>query len=226
MSKILLVDDDLNIIELAKMYLLQEQHQIMVAYDGLSALNLIFQEEPDLVVLDLMLPMMDGREVCKQVRMKSNVPIIMLTALNDDIDKIVGLELGADDYLTKPFNPRELTARVRAILRRVDKSNILPKQRSSEMMIGNLTIDPERRIVLVNGEVVDLRMKEFDLLLTLVQNPRIVFSREKLLQIVWGYDFAGETRTVDMHVAHLRNKLERMTPIIETVWGVGYKLEY
>ena len=115
---------------------------------------------------------------------------------------------------------------MRAILRRVDKSNILPKQRSSEMMIGNLTIDPERRIVLVNGEVVDLRMKEFDLLLTLVQNPRIVFSREKLLQIVWGYDFAGETRTVDMHVAHLRNKLERMTPIIETVWGVGYKLEY
>lgn len=226
MSKILLVDDDLNIIELAKMYLLQEQHQVIVAHDGLSALHLIFQESPDLVVLDLMLPMMDGREVCKQVRMKSDVPIIMLTALNDDIDKIVGLELGADDYLTKPFNPRELTARVRAILRRVDKSIILPKQRSSEIAIANLKIDPERRIVLVNGEAVDLRMKEFDLLLTLVQNPRIVFSREKLLQMVWGYDFAGETRTVDMHVAHLRNKLERMTPIIETVWGVGYKLEY
>ncbi len=226
MSKILLVDDDENIVELAKMYLLQEQHQVLVSQDGLSALNLIFQEKPDLVVLDLMLPAMDGREVCKQVRMKSDVPIIMLTALSDDIDKIVGLELGADDYLTKPFNPRELTARVRAILRRVDKSMTLSKQRSSEIVIGNLKIDAERRTVQVNQQMIDLRMKEFDLLLMLVQNPRIVFSREKLLQLVWGYDFAGETRTVDMHVAHLRNKLERMTPSIETVWGVGYKLEY
>ncbi|MFZ4826645.1 MAG: response regulator transcription factor [Phototrophicaceae bacterium] len=226
MSKILLVDDDENIVELAKMYLLQEQHQVLVSQDGLSALNLIFQEKPDLVVLDLMLPAMDGREVCKQVRMKSDVPIIMLTALSDDIDKIVGLELGADDYLTKPFNPRELTARVRAILRRVDKSMTVSKQRSSEIVIGNLKIDAERRTVQVNQQMIDLRMKEFDLLLMLVQNPRIVFSREKLLQLVWGYDFAGETRTVDMHVAHLRNKLERMTPSIETVWGVGYKLEY
>jgi len=154
------------------------------------------------------------------------VPIIMLTALSDDIDKIVGLELGADDYLTKPFNPRELTARVRAILRRIDKSMTVSKQPSSEIVIGNLTIDAERRTVQVNQQMIDLRMKEFDLLLMLVQNPRIVFSREKLLQLVWGYDFAGETRTVDMHIAHLRNKLERMTPNIETVWGVGYKLEY
>ncbi len=226
MSKILLVDDDDNIIELAKMYLLQEQHQVLVSQDGASALKVILQEKPDLVVLDLMLPIMNGREVCKQVRMKSDVPIIMLTALSDDIDKIVGLELGADDYLTKPFNPRELTARVRAILRRIDKSMTVSKQPSSEIVIGNLTIDAERRTVQVNQQMIDLRMKEFDLLLMLVQNPRIVFSREKLLQLVWGYDFAGETRTVDMHIAHLRNKLERMTPNIETVWGVGYKLEY
>jgi DNA-binding response OmpR family regulator len=226
MSKILLVDDDDNIIELAKMYLLQEQHQVLVSQDGASALKVILQEKPDLVVLDLMLPVMNGREVCKQVRMKSDVPIIMLTALSDDIDKIVGLELGADDYLTKPFNPRELTARVRAILRRIDKSMTVSKQPSSEIVIGNLTIDAERRTVQVNQQMIDLRMKEFDLLLMLVQNPRIVFSREKLLQLVWGYDFAGETRTVDMHIAHLRNKLERMTPNIETVWGVGYKLEY
>jgi len=226
MSKILLVDDDDNIIELAKMYLLQEQHQVLVSQDGASALKVILQEKPDLVVLDLMLPIMNGREVCKQVRMKSDVPIIMLTALSDDIDKIVGLELGADDYLTKPFNPRELTARVRAILRRIDKSMTVSKQPSSEIVIGNLKIDAERRTVQVNQQMIDLRMKEFDLLLMLVQNPRIVFSREKLLQLVWGYDFAGETRTVDMHIAHLRNKLERMTPNIETVWGVGYKLEY
>lgn len=226
MSKILLVDDDDNIIELAKMYLLQEQHQVLVSQDGASALKVILQEKPDLVVLDLMLPIMNGREVCKQVRMKSDVPIIMLTALSDDIDKIVGLELGADDYLTKPFNPRELTARVRAILRRIDKSMTVSKQPSSEIIIGNLKIDAERRTVQVNQQMIDLRMKEFDLLLMLVQNPRIVFSREKLLQLVWGYDFAGETRTVDMHIAHLRNKLERMTPNIETVWGVGYKLEY
>lgn len=226
MSKILLVDDDDNIIELAKMYLLQEQHQVLVSQDGASALKVILQEKPDLVVLDLMLPVMNGREVCKQVRMKSDVPIIMLTALSDDIDKIVGLELGADDYLTKPFNPRELTARVRAILRRIDKSMTVSKQPSSEIVIGNLKIDAERRTVQVNQQMIDLRMKEFDLLLMLVQNPRIVFSREKLLQLVWGYDFAGETRTVDMHIAHLRNKLERMTPNIETVWGVGYKLEY
>lgn len=226
MSKILLVDDDDNIIELAKMYLLQEQHQVLVSQDGASALKVILQEKPDLVVLDLMLPVMNGREVCKQVRMKSDVPIIMLTALSDDIDKIVGLELGADDYLTKPFNPRELTARVRAILRRIDKSMTVSKQPSSEIIIGNLKIDAERRTVQVNQQMIDLRMKEFDLLLMLVQNPRIVFSREKLLQLVWGYDFAGETRTVDMHIAHLRNKLERMTPNIETVWGVGYKLEY
>ena len=226
MSKILLVDDDDNIIELAKMYLLQEQHQVLVSQDGASALKVILQEKPDLVVLDLMLPVMNGREVCKQVRMKSDVPIIMLTALSDDIDKIVGLELGADDYLTKPFNPRELTARVRAILRRIDKSMTVSKQPSSEIVIGNLKIEAERRTVQVNQQMIDLRMKEFDLLLMLVQNPRIVFSREKLLQLVWGYDFAGETRTVDMHIAHLRNKLETMTPNIETVWGVGYKLEY
>jgi DNA-binding response OmpR family regulator len=171
-----------------------------------------------------MLPGMDGLEICKRVRATSDIPIIMLTARNDDIDKIVGLELGADDYLTKPFNPRELVARVKAILRRSDRKSAAETS-TNAIQLANLMIDPDRRAVLVDDVSVDLRMKEFDLLLLLVKNPGRVFSREKLLEIVWGYDFAGETRTVDVHIAHLRHKLEKMTLSIDTVWGVGYKLE-
>jgi two-component system, OmpR family, alkaline phosphatase synthesis response regulator PhoP len=222
---ILVVDDEQRIIELAQMYLEQEGYQVASATDGAAALRKILSEKPHLVVLDLMLPGMDGLEVCRRVRAESDVPIIMLTARNDDIDKIVGLELGADDYLTKPFNPRELVARVRAILRRADRKPIPDPVDASVVRIDNLMIDPERRVAQVEGKPVELRMKEFDLLLLLARNPGRVFSREKLLEIVWGYDFAGETRTVDVHVAHLRHKLEGMKPTIETVWGVGYKLE-
>jgi DNA-binding response OmpR family regulator len=221
---ILLVDDEQHIIDLAQMYLEQEGYRVTSATDGAVALTRILSERPTLVVLDLMLPGMDGWEVCRRVRAQSDVPIIMLTARSDDIDKIVGLELGADDYLTKPFNPRELVARVKAILRRADKR---PTEREGDapLTLDNLTIYPERRLALVNNQPVELRMKEFDLLLTLAENPGIVFSREKLLDVVWGFDFAGETRTVDVHVAHLRHKLEGMRPTIETVWGVGYKLD-
>jgi two-component system, OmpR family, alkaline phosphatase synthesis response regulator PhoP len=222
---ILIVDDDTNIIELSQMYIEQEGYTVVSANDGQTALDMIAADEPTLIVLDLMLPEVDGWEVCKRVRATSNVPIIMVTARSDDIDKIVGLELGADDYLTKPFNPRELVARIRAILRRTGRDTADITEASDAITHGNLTITPERRAVTVDGASVDLRLKEFDLLLAFAQNPRIVFSREKLLNIVWGYDFAGETRTVDMHVAHLRHKLEGMTPQIETVWGVGYKLE-
>jgi two-component system alkaline phosphatase synthesis response regulator PhoP/two-component system response regulator ResD len=220
---ILLVDDEQHIIDLARMYLEQDGFRVTSALDGSIALQKIFGERPTLIVLDLMLPGIDGLEVCRRVRAESDVPIIMLTARSDDIDKIVGLELGADDYLTKPFNPRELVARVKAILRRTERR--APEASNAPITIQNLTIDPVRRVVTVDGKPVDLRMKEFDLLLTLVENPGIVFSREKLLDVVWGYDFAGETRTVDVHIAHLRHKLEGMRPAIETVWGVGYKLE-
>lgn len=223
---ILLVDDEQHIIDLAQMYLEQDGFQVISANDGTIALGRILNEKPGLVVLDLMLPGLDGWEVCRRVRAQSDVPIIMLTARGDDIDKIVGLELGADDYLTKPFNPRELTARVKAILRRTMPR--APEQSTSSndsIALDNLRIYPERRVVMVDERQVSLRMKEFDLLLTLAENRGIVFSREKLLDVVWGFDFAGETRTVDVHVAHLRHKLEGMHTEIETVWGIGYKLE-
>jgi len=224
---ILLVDDEQHIIDLAKMYLEQEGWKTTSATDGVVALQRILNEKPSLVVLDLMLPGLDGWEVCRRVRAQSDVPIIMLTARSDDIDKIVGLELGADDYMTKPFNPRELVARVKAILRRSDNKKPAQATESTDtpIVIDNLSIYPQRRVVLVDEREIDLRMKEFDLLLALAENPGIVFSREKLLDVVWGFDFAGETRTVDVHVAHLRHKLEGMRPQIETVWGVGYKLE-
>lgn len=220
---ILVVDDEQRIIDLAKMYLEQDGYRVMSATDGVNALWTILEDKPNLVVLDLMLPGMDGLEVCRRVRTESDVPIIMLTARSDDIDKIVGLELGADDYLTKPFNPRELVARVKAILRRTDRSD--SRDDAPEIAVGNLRIDIQRRLVEVAGRAVDLRMKEFDLLQTLLENKGIVFSREKLLNVVWGYAFAGETRTVDVHIAHLRHKLRGMDAVIETVWGVGYKLD-
>jgi two-component system, OmpR family, alkaline phosphatase synthesis response regulator PhoP len=222
---ILVVDDEQRIIELAQMYLEQEGYLVNSANDGAVALRKILNEKPSLVVLDLMLPGMDGLEVCRRVRAESEVPIIMLTARNDDIDKIVGLELGADDYLTKPFNPRELVARIKAILRRSDRKSGGDTGSDTAISIENVKIDPERRTVQVDGKTVELRMKEFDLLYLLAKNLGRVFSREKLLEIVWGYDFAGETRTVDVHVAHLRHKLQGMKPTIDTVWGVGYKLE-
>ncbi len=221
---ILVVDDEQNIIDLARMYLEQDGYKVSSATDGFSARRQILQDAPSLVVLDLMLPGMDGLEVCRKVRAQSDVPIIMLTARSDDIDKIVGLELGADDYLTKPFNPRELVARVKAILRRTERAGN-QADAPAPIELGNLRIDAQRRAVEVAGAAVDLRMKEFDLLHTLAENKGVVFSRERLLDVVWGYDFAGETRTVDVHIAHLRHKLKGMAAIIETVWGVGYKLD-
>ena len=218
---ILLVDDEANIVDLAGMYLEREGYRVEAAYDGAQALELTTELQPALVVLDIMLPEVDGFEVCRQIRIDSDVPIIMLTARDDDIDKIVGLELGADDYLTKPFNPRELVARVKAILRRSERST----RKQEAIHLGDIRIDPASREVTVAGEPVELRTKEFDLLQTLAQNRGIVLSREQLLNLVWGYDFYGQTRTVDVHVAHLRKRLAASQQVrIDTVTGVGYKL--
>ena len=183
---------------------------------------MIKHESPALMVLDLMLPELDGWEVCRRVRAESSLPILMLTARDDDIDKIVGLEMGADDYLTKPFNPRELVARVRAILRRL-VSQTGPTAMQARQL-GNVIVDPTSREVTVADVRVALRTKEFDLLLTLMDHLNIVLSRDQLLDLVWGYEFYGQTRTVDVHIAHLRDKLSDSTLTIETVWGMGYKL--
>jgi len=217
---ILLVDDERHIVDLARMYLEQDGFKVEAAYDGQTALDKIKSLQPALIVLDLMLPAVDGWEVCRRVRSMSAIPIIMLTARDDDVDKIVGLELGADDYLTKPFNPRELVARIKAILRRSGHEPAGTKP----IALGDLNVDPARREVTVAGQPVELRAQEFDLLLVLVENRGLVLSRDKLLELAWGYDFAGQTRTVDVHVAHLRDKLAGGNVQIETVWGVGYKL--
>jgi len=220
---ILIVDDEHNIVDLARMYLEKDGFRVKSASDGATALEMIDRSPPALVVLDLMLPRVDGWEVCRRVRASrahADLPIIMLTARDDDIDKIVGLELGADDYLTKPFNPRELVARVKAILRRAGPKMV----KESPLHIKDLAIFPARREVTVGEQRVALRAKEFDLLLTLAQHEGIVLSREQLLDLVWGFDFVGQTRTVDVHIAHLRDKLQDAQIEIETVWGVGYKL--
>jgi len=219
MTMLLLVDDEKNIIELERLYLGKEGYDLQVAYDGKSALDKMRSLKPDLIILDLMLPGIDGWEVCRRVRQESETPIIMLTARDQDVDKIVGLEIGADDYLTKPFNPRELVARVKAILRRS-----VPSVKTQRLSVGDLTLDMDRREVTVASKPIELRTKEFDLLAVLMQNHGIVLTRERLLAIAWGFDFPGETRTVDVHVAHLRKKLAGAKTQIETVSGVGYKL--
>lgn len=220
---VLLVDDDPSIIQLARMYLEREGFRVLAASDGEAALQEVKQQMPALVVLDVMLPGLDGFEVCRRLRAEGNpIAIIMLTARDDEIDKVLGLELGADDYLTKPFNPRELVARIKAILRRSERSGTSPAGRS--ILLGNLKIDPSSREVHVADRLLDLRTQEFDLLLALAEHRGLVLSREQLLQLAWGFDFDGQTRTVDVHVAHLRRKIEGSQTHIETVTGLGYKL--
>jgi len=218
---ILLVDDEPSIIQLARMYLERDGFRVVAVGDGEAALETAASQRPALIVLDIMLPKLDGLEVCRQLRAKDNpVPILMLTARDEDIDKILGLELGADDYLTKPFNPRELVARVKAILRRDRETSADDRPIS----VGDLTIDPTRREARLADRTLDLRTQEFDLLLTLAEQPGRVFTREQLLQKAWGFDYYGQTRTVDVHVAHLRKKMDGGSITIETVTGVGYKL--
>lgn len=218
---ILIADDEPGIRDLARLYLEKEGFRVQTAENGAQAVAQVRQNPPALLVLDLMMPEMDGWEVCRRIRAEGDLPILMLTARDQDIDKIVALEMGADDYLTKPFNPRELVARVRAILRRVGgnrSSGDRPRQ------VGRVTIDPASREVSVDGKPVVLRAREFDLLLVLADHANQVLSRDQLLDLAWGYEYYGQTRTVDVHVAHLRDKLAGGGVEIETVWGRGYKM--
>jgi DNA-binding response OmpR family regulator len=219
-NTILVVDDEKNIVQLARLYLGNEGFNVEEAYDGKQALEKARTVNPDLVVLDVMMPEMDGLTVCKELRKTSSVPVIILTARGDDVDKIVGLEIGADDYVTKPFNPRELVARVKAVLRRTQGS----MSPDTVLEVGDVRLDPARREVTVGGRAINLRAKEFDLLAAFMRHEGVVLDRERLLSIVWGQDFYGDTRTIDVHVAWLREKLSGATARVQTVWGVGYKL--
>jgi len=225
MPKILIVDDDPDIFDLAELYLQGDGFDVVRATNGADALNWAATTRPDLVVLDLMLPGIDGWEVCRRLRAASAVPIIMLTARGDPVDRVVGLELGADDYITKPFYGRELVARVKAVLRRSEGATPAVARTTDSLQLGDVEIDFARRVVTVGDEPVTLRAREFDLLLYLARNVGLVLTRDQLLDNVWGYDFLGDSRTVDVHIAHVRSRLEgsRQTTI-ETVWGVGYKL--
>ncbi len=219
-QRILVVDDETNIRELAALYLEKEGFVVEPAPDGAEALARFDKNPPALVILDVMMPGMDGFQVCRELRKRSDVPVLMLTARNEDIDKIVGLEIGADDYMTKPFNPREMVARVKAILRRFEGG----RRPQNAIAVGNLTVDKARREVHAGEVELNLRTKEFDLLVAFVENSGIALTRDQLLESVWGYDYAGETRTVDVHVQHLRSKLTGAGVQIETLRGVGYKL--
>ena len=220
MKTILVVDDERHIVDLIRLYLERDGFAVVGAGDGDEALALAARHEPDLVILDLMLPGRDGFEVCRELRRRGDTPILILTARDDDVDAIVGLELGADDYVTKPFNPRALMARVKAILRRTE----VTARGGRPIEVGALRIDPRRREAAVAGRRLDLRSREFDLLLALARDPGVVLTRDGLLEDVWGTDFPGETRTVDVHVSEVRKKLRPDGPPIETVRGLGYRL--
>jgi two-component system alkaline phosphatase synthesis response regulator PhoP len=218
---VLVVEDESSIASFVALYLKNAGYTVRTAANGTEALAQVAASQPALIVLDLMLPDIDGIEVCRRIRKTSDVPILMLTARDEDVDKIIGLEVGADDYLTKPFNPRELVARVKSILRRST-----PERRqveSKQLSHGDLTIDAGRREVRVGDEEIQLAPKEFDLLWELLDHRGLVLTRDQLLERVWGYTFAGDTRTVDVHVRQLRRKLGDASPIV-TVWGVGYKV--
>jgi DNA-binding response OmpR family regulator len=239
--KILVIEDEANIVDLIRLYLEQAGYAVSSAADGITGLELHAREKPDLVILDLMLPALDGMEVCRRIRAWANTPILMLTARQGEEDRIAGLELGADDYLVKPFSPRELVSRVKAILRRSSISseakqavnsatttaeNTQEQVSDEEIRYNSLMINIPARRVIFGGQQITLTVKEFDLLVTLASSPDRVFTREALLNQVWGYTYLGDGRTVDVHIGTLRKKLEAVTDAphhIQTVWGVGYK---
>jgi two-component system OmpR family response regulator len=226
-AKILIVEDDLNLLSTLKYNLVKEGYKVITAVDGAGALETARREKPGLIVLDVMLPKLSGFEVCRILRKETNVPILMLTAKAEEMDKIVGLEIGADDYMTKPFSMRELLARIGAMLRRAEMAKLEPTGELKSLKIGDLEIDIARHQASLRGEELELSPKEFDLLAFLAENKELVFSREQLLEKVWGYDYAGDTRTVDVHIRWLRQKIESnpaKPKRLVTVRGTGYKL--
>ncbi len=224
-QRVLVVDDDKNICEIIRLYLDKEGFEVIIANDGQTAIDLFKQKTPSVVVLDVMLPKMDGFQVCREIRRVSNIPIIMLTAKGETFDKVLGLELGADDYMVKPFENKELVARIKAILRRYDPKD----QADKEVIYPNLIVNLTNYELKINGEPLDIPPKELELLFFLATNPNKVFTREQLLETVWGFDYFGDSRTVDVHVKRLREKLEKAGESVnwqlKTVWGVGYKFE-
>ncbi len=222
-QKILIVDDDRNICELLRLYITKDGYEVYCAYDGREALRLFDDIKPAAVILDLMLPLIDGIDVLKAMRQVSRVPVIMLSAKGETIDKILGLELGADDYIVKPFEPKELLARLRAVLRRFDAS----ENKVAKVTFDKLSIDMTKYELIVDGKKMDIPPKELELLHYLCSHPNKVFTRDQLLDEVWGYEFFGDSRTVDVHVKRLREKIEGISNqwCLKTVWGVGYKFE-
>ena len=227
-KKVLVVDDEKLIVKGIRFSLEQDGMEVDCAYDGEEALEMVQAKEYDIVLLDIMLPKLTGLEVCQQIREFSTVPVVMLTAKGDDMDTILGLEYGADDYITKPFNILEVKARIKAIIRRTTpKENV--QNKSQVIEAGNLVLDCESRRVNVDGKEINLTAKEFDVLELLVQNPQKVYSRENLLNIVWGYEYLGDVRTVDVHIRRLREKIEANPSepkYVHTKWGVGYYFQY
>ena len=222
-QKILVIDDDVNICELIRLYLEKDGYEVMTVYNGKKGIDVFSEFTPNLVVLDIMLPGADGWQVCREIRKVSNIPIIMLTAKGETFDKVLGLELGADDYMVKPFEPKELVARVKAVLRRYEHKDY----DSQEVVYPNLVVNRTNYSVKMSGKELELPPKELELLFFLASNPNKVFTREQLLEHVWGFDFYGDSRTVDVHVKRLREKIDLPGQIwqLKTVWGVGYKFE-
>jgi len=223
-EKILVVDDDINICELLRLYLEKEGYTVAIANDGEAAVSAFHEQRPDLVVLDIMLPKLDGWQVCREIRKTSEKPIIMITAKGETFDKVLGLELGADDYVVKPFDAKEVIARIKAVLRRTSSTNEVANK---QVDFDGLTINLTNYELKVNGEQISTPPKELELVYHLASNPNRVFTRDQLLDEVWGFDYYGDSRTVDVHVKRLREKLEGVSPKweLKTVWGVGYKFE-
>ncbi|MCX8130174.1 MAG: response regulator transcription factor [Clostridia bacterium] len=221
--KVLVIDDDINICELIRLYLEKEGYEVQPVYNGIKGLELFKEFTPNIVVLDIMLPGIDGWQVCREIRKISSIPIIMLTAKGETFDKVLGLELGADDYMVKPFEPKELVARVKAVLRRYEHK----EADMQEIVYPNLVVNKSNYTVKLSGRNIELPPKELELLFFLASNPNKVFTREQLLEHVWGFDFYGDSRTVDVHVKRLREKIETENQKwqLKTVWGVGYKFE-